>query len=152
MVLNHSRVCVWRNDSDSANHLSTTRTEAQPDNWFKSEYSKIVITGDTLTLVRPGAYRDMKQTVNCPNCKDLWCADFQPSQPGAKIIDAHFIRSRKSGLWFRCQFQASCGRPEFSNPSNAQQECGGLSTCRICRTTDDAIGAEDDVLVNSYMP
>jgi hypothetical protein len=103
---------------------------------------------ETLTLIRGRDYGNSEGIVDCPNCKDLTCATFSPKQ-GTTITSVKFLTMRSSGHWYRCGIQASCGRQEFSDPSDPRRGCIGLAACRICRATDDGMPAEDDIQVSS---
>lgn len=107
------------------------------------------VHSETLTLVRTRDYSGSLGTVDCPNCKDLTCASFGPSVAGAKITSVEFIRMRSKGHWYRCQVQAQCGVPEFSDPVDPHRGCEGLTSCKVCRATDDGTQAEDDIQVSS---
>lgn len=104
-------------------------------------------TTETLTLSRVRDYSKSLGTVDCPNCKDLSCATIKPPIAGAKFTSVEFLRMRSQGHWYRCQVQARCGRPEFSDPSDAQRGCAGLPSCYVCRATDDGTEAEDDIKI-----
>lgn len=103
---------------------------------------------EKLTLIRGRDYGNSEGTVDCPNCKDLTCATFSPKQ-GSTITSVKFLTMRSSGHWYRCGIEASCGRQEFSDPSDPRRGCIGLTACRICRATDDGMPAEDDIQVGS---
>jgi hypothetical protein len=158
VTLWQSRVAHAKGGAGTVQGAATSAKQAKPrkdtidTSKFKAEYANAILYDDALTLVRNRDFRDMHQTVSCPNCKDLLCSDFRSPHPGAKIIGADFIRMRSDGHWYRCQVQASCGRPEFSDPSNAQLGCKDVDTCRICRAVDATFPDEDDIVVHSIAP
>jgi hypothetical protein len=127
----------------------TGKTDTVDTSKFAPKSPKALLYDDRMTLVRNRDYRAMGQTVDCPDCKDLFCADFRSPHPGAKIIGADFISMRSDGHWFRCQIQARCGLPEFSNPANPTLGCTDVDTCRICRAVNATFPDEDDIVVHS---
>lgn len=155
VTLWQSQVAHAKGGAGTVQGATTNAKQAQPrkdtidTSKFKAEYANVVLHDDTLTLVRNRDYKNMAQTVDCPDCKDLFCSDFRSPHPGARIVGADFIRNRTDGHWFRCQVQASCGRPEFSDPSNPQLGCTDVDTCRICRAVNATYNDEDDIVVHS---
>jgi len=98
-----------------------------------------------LTLLRSRDYRLRGGNVDCPDCKNLECAEFAPPDPKARIVETTFRATRNSGHWFRCGVQSICGRAEFSDPAQPQQDCKGKASCWICRAVNDGREAEDDI-------
>ena len=98
-----------------------------------------------LTLSRARDYRFVAGNVDCPNCKNLFCATFQPPLPNTRFVNTDYVAMRSQGHWCRCQVQSKCGRAEFSDPADPKQDCAGKQSCNVCRATDDATEAEDDI-------
>jgi len=101
----------------------------------------------SLTLVRSRDYHYASANVDCPNCKDMYCATVEPPSRGEHIVSIEWIRRRpvNNNHWYRCQVEAKCGRPEFSDPQDAREDCTGKSQCNICRATNDGVpNYEDD--------
>jgi hypothetical protein len=101
----------------------------------------------SLTLSRSRDYRHVGGNVDCPNCKDLYCASIQPPVAGTRLVSTQYKTMRGQGHWYRCQVQAKCGRAEFSDPGVPEQDCVGKQSCYVCRATDDATEAEDDIVI-----
>jgi len=103
---------------------------------------------ENFTLQRARDYHFVAGNVDCPNCKDMYCSTLHPNAMGAKIISIETVAQRptSNNHWFRCQFAAKCGRPEFSDPNDARFDCAGKTSCNVCRATDDGVGNyEDDI-------
>ncbi len=131
--------------------LIMTSLAAMAISWQSATTMPNVATGEAnLTLVRTQHYSHAGGNVGCPNCKDLECAEFRApvADPAARITKVEFLRMRSQGHWYRCQWQAACGVPEFSSSSDPKRECKDDRACRICRATDDGTQAEDDIRVH----
>jgi hypothetical protein len=104
------------------------------------------------TLQRARDYTHVGGNVDCPNCKDLFSATLTPPMAGAKIISIVWLRRRPTvnNHWYRCQAEAKCGRPEFSNPANPTEECNGQTSCLVNRATDDGVGSYEDDFRMTY--
>ena len=100
-----------------------------------------------LTLSRSRDYRHVGGNIDCPKCKDLYCATVQPPVAGTRFVSTEYKTMRSQGHWYKCQVQAKCGRAEFSDPTVPEQDCIGKQSCYVCRATDDATEAEDDIAV-----
>jgi hypothetical protein len=100
------------------------------------------------TLQRVRDFHYSGGDVDCPNCKDMFTARIAPPVAGTVITSVTVIARRptSNNHWFRCQVEARCGRPEFSDPNDARLDCIGKTVCDVNRATDDGVpGYEDDI-------
>jgi hypothetical protein len=96
------------------------------------------------TLNRVEDYHKAGDNVDCPNCKRMYCASVGPTDNGVPISEAVIesaetiaVMPVSNNHWYRCGTQASCFRPEFSDPQNYKLSCIGKSSCIVCRASDD---------------
>jgi len=104
------------------------------------------------TLQRARDYTHTGGNVDCPNCKDLYSATLNPPVAGAKILSMVVTARRPTtnNHWYRCQVEAKCGRPEFSDPANPTLDCIGKTSCLVNRATDDGVGSYEDDIRMTY--
>jgi len=104
------------------------------------------------TLQRARDYTHVTGNVDCPNCKDLYSALVKPPVAGAKIVSMEVTgrRPATNNHWYRCQLEAKCGRPEFSDPADPTKDCIGQTSCLVNRATDDGVGSYEDDIRMTY--
>jgi hypothetical protein len=103
---------------------------------------------ENVTVYRARDYRLVERGRGCPQCRDLYAADFGPSTPGAVIREVGFVSGFAGGDWQRCPAGLTCRAPEFSPPDNRNKTgCAGASTCRIWRLAGDEEDARDTVQI-----
>jgi hypothetical protein len=110
------------------------------------------VTTENFTLQRARDFTFAGGNVDCPNCKDMFCARLQPGTAGATVVSIKTIAQRpaRNNHWYRCEEAAKCGRPEFSNPTDPRESCVGKTACLVCRATDDGVpNYEDDIRMTS---
>jgi hypothetical protein len=123
---------------------------AEPSGAYDVKPSKFPSGKQTFTLVRGRDFRFVHGDVDCPNCKNMYCARLSPPAPGAKItaISVSARRPTVNNHFYRCQVEAKCGVPEFSDPADARQSCIDKPSCNVCRATDDGVpNYEDDIAI-----
>jgi hypothetical protein len=104
------------------------------------------------TLQRARDYTHTGGNVDCPNCKDMFSATVSPPVAGATIVRMDWLARRptNNNHWYRCQVEARCGRPEFSDPNNPEVDCLGKASCLVNRATDDGVGGYEDDIRMTY--
>lgn len=123
-----------------------------PSGAFNPEKFKPKAGTQDFTLQRVRDFHFAGGPVDCPNCKDLFVAHIAPPMVGA-IIDSVIVTARrpaKNNHWYRCQVEAQCGRPEFSDPNDARLDCIGKTSCDVNRATDDGVGGYEDDIRMTY--
>lgn len=101
------------------------------------------------TLQRARDYHHGPSPVDCPNCKDYFYA-LIVVPGGAQVTSIQWLARRPTvnNHWYRCEVEAKCGTPEFSDPSDSRLSCVGKSQCYVNRASDDGVGNyEDDIQV-----
>jgi hypothetical protein len=104
------------------------------------------------TLQRARDFTYTGGNVDCPNCKDMFSALLKPPVAGATILSMVVTARRPTtnNHWYRCQVEAKCGRPEFSDPANPTVDCIGKTSCLVNRATDDGVGSYEDDIRMTY--
>jgi hypothetical protein len=142
-----------RNSAETFSKPSSVQPKSDPTNLQGRNRINSTLQNNTfkITLQRGRDYSHVGGDVDCPNCKDLYCAAL-PLNGGTTFVSVQYLGGRptKNNHWYRCQVQADCGRPEFSYPADPRFECDGKNACNICRATDDGVSIyEDDLQITT---
>ncbi len=138
-------------------HSQDARTKLKmnanhPSGAFNPEKVKAIAGTQDFTLQRARDFHFTAGPVDCPNCKNMFSALVAPPAPGAKITSITWLQRRPpdNNHWYRCQEEAKCGRPEFSDPNDARLDCVGKTSCFVNRASDDGNGYYEDDFRMTY--
>lgn len=140
---------VYSQDTAKKTKTSPKTNPKHPSGAFIPKDFQAYAAGNIVfTLQRVRDFHYSGRNVDCPNCKDMFTARIAPPVVGA-VITSVAVVGRRPGFnnhWYRCQVEAECGRPEFSDPNDARLDCSGKTACDVNRATDDGVpGYEDDI-------